>query len=70
MSILSLPIDQQKKIAAEHGVSFDAWVLDIQNTLDNAKAYEELIKDKPASKLWANPEFQKRVDSENILTFG
>jgi hypothetical protein len=39
MSILDLPIEKQKQIAANLGQPFDAWVGDMKKVLEAAKNY-------------------------------
>ena len=64
MSVLDLPLERQREIAARRGMSHADWVESTKKTFAEMDAYNESIKDAPDSKLWNNPEFQKRVNGE------
>lgn len=64
MSVLDLPLQRQIEIATNRGKSHAEWVKETQEAFSTIAAYEESIKDAPESKLWKNPEFQKRVNGE------
>lgn len=68
---LDLPIERQRQIAKDiFKMSHADWVAHMHELHAEFAAYEESIKDTPPSKLWSNPQFQKRVDSENNITRG
>lgn len=64
MSVLDLPLERQIEIATSRGKTHAEWVKETQEAFVAIDAYEESIKDAPESKLWNNPEFQKRVNGE------
>jgi hypothetical protein len=68
--LLDFPIEKQIEFAARRKMSHADWVEHQHALTAEFAAYEESIKDAPESKRWKDPEFQKRVDSENIITFG
>lgn len=65
MSVLDLPMEKQLECAARHGMSHAEWVEHTKKLFAEFAAYDESIKDAPESKLWKNPEFQKRVNGES-----
>lgn len=61
MSILDLPIEQQKQIADELGQPFDSWKKSVRKVLESAKKYPKPQEGTPSKRA----EFiQERMDAE------
>lgn len=61
MSILDLPIEQQKEIAASLGQSFDAWKKSVRQALASAKKYPKPQMGIPSERAKF---IQSRMDAE------
>lgn len=66
MSILDLPIEKQKQIAANLGQPFDVWVRDMQRVLSEVAAYrpKKSAGNRSPESIARAAQIQARMDAE------